>query len=105
MQAFIASSEKASPSLEGSSKEICNDSGPISNKVPTAHTKIACDAGITLGFMADVAKKLLTKSESAFDTEYKEGEHIVFKSVVSFCSQSDAAPRKRNNNRWVSTIE
>lgn len=105
MQAFLVPMDNPSATTDDGSSEAADtghgDGAPnaqssSSSAIPSAHSKIACDAGVTVGFMADVAENLLGKTKD---------QHVVFKAIISFCSQSDAAPRKRSNNRWVTKIE
>lgn len=107
MQAFLVPMDNPAATTTGGSlktadtghgevEESSNAQNSSSSEVPSAHSKIACDAGVTLGFMADVAENLLKKTTD---------KHVVFKAIISFCSQSDAAPGKRSNNRWVTKIE
>lgn len=109
MQAFLVPSEEPPATTTGGSSEAAatshgegegerssNAQSSSPNEVPSAHSKIACDAGVTIGFMADVAESLLEKTTD---------KHVVFKAIISFCSPSDAAPRKRSSNRWVTKIE
>jgi len=69
-----------------------------SNRTSKTHWKISCDAGITLGFMADVAQDILRKNKHG--DSYKS----VFKAIVSFGVQSDAAPRMRSTTRTVTKV-
>lgn len=107
MQAFLITSEEPPATSLGGSSEVAaidhgegegssNSESSNESEVPSAHSNIACDAGVTLGFMADVAENLLKKTTD---------KHVVFKAIISFCSPSDAAPRKRSSNRWVTKIE
>lgn len=78
---------------------------PPSSTVPTAHSKFSCDAGITLGFVADVAENMFRKRRTSDQVEYHEDKVAVFKAIVSFCVQSDSAPRMRSTTRTVTKIE
>lgn len=62
---------------------------------PPACAKLSCDAGITLGFLAETTQSLL-KGES-------DGISVIYKAIVSFCS-SDSALRKRATSRTVTKI-
>jgi hypothetical protein len=73
--------------------------------VPAAHWKISCDAGITLGFLAEVAQTIFDKHSRAGPGQQHEGRVAVFKAIVSYCVQSDAAPRMRSATRTVTEIE
>jgi hypothetical protein len=73
-----------------------------------AHSKLACDAGITLGFMAEAANFLLRDLELlSGGTGSKDGEQqdkevvVVFRAIISFCAQTDGAPRMRSGTRFV----
>lgn len=72
---------------------------------PTAHTKMSCDAGITLGFLAEVAQWIFEKHERLLQVESLGDKVVVFKAIVSYCVQSDAAPRMRSATRTVTEIE
>lgn len=94
---------------------------PSKSTTPSRHSKLACDAGITLGFMADVAHFLLRdwelthggggggggEKESDLDGEQQEEKAVVvvFRAIVSFCSQTDGAPRVRSGTRFVTEVE
>lgn len=73
--------------------------------------KLACDAGITLGFMADVAQRLLRDHRDRSDGESERGQQdegemkVVFRAIVSFCSQTDIAPRRRSGTRFVTGVD
>jgi hypothetical protein len=69
-----------------------------SNRTSKAHLKMFCDAGITLGFVADVAQDMLKKNK------HGDSYESVFKAIVSFGAQSDAAPRMRSTTRTVTKI-
>lgn len=64
-----------------------------------AHHKIYRDSGNSLGQLAHHASKVLGK--------HKHGEktHMVFRAIVSFTAQTDAAPRKRSTTTRVTVIE
>jgi len=77
-----------------------------------AHSKLACDAGITLGFMAEAANFLLRDLELlSGGTESEDGEQqgkkvvVVFRAIVSFCAQTDGAPRMRSGTRFVTKAD
>jgi hypothetical protein len=83
---------------------------------PLARSKLACDAGITLGFMAEAANFLLRDLESPVggsnDAEGgRQGQEqeqevvVVFRAIVSFCARTDGAPRKRGKTRYVTKVE
>jgi hypothetical protein len=73
--------------------------------VPTAHVKFSCDAGITLGFLAEIAEWMFEKHERALPGDDHRNKVVVFKAIVSYCVQSDAAPRMRSSTRTVTEIE
>ena len=72
---------------------------------PMAHAKMSCDAGITLGFLADVTEWMFEKHEKLIQVENLGNKVVVFKAIVSYCVQSDAAPRMRSAMRTVTEIE
>ncbi|KAK5736649.1 hypothetical protein LTR17_007306 [Elasticomyces elasticus] len=62
-----------------------------------ACAKLSCDAGITLGFLAETVEALLASSK------HEAGARVLFKAIVSF-TQSEVAPRKRGVARSVTRI-
>jgi hypothetical protein len=80
-----------------------------------ARSKLACDAGITLGFMAEAANFLLRDLElpasggqGSGDKNGKQREEdvvVVFRAIVSFCAQTDGAPRMRSGTRFVTKVD
>lgn len=80
-----------------------------------ARSKLACDAGITLGFMAEAANFLLRDLEllasGGQGSEDKNGKQrekdvvVVFRAIVSFCAQTDGAPRMRSGTRFVTKVD
>jgi len=66
---------------------------------PTACAKISCDAGITLGFLAETAQSLLASTKYAAEQDAR----VVFKTIISFCSDQPAI-RKRGVARSVTMI-
>ncbi|KAK3647850.1 hypothetical protein LTR56_007824 [Elasticomyces elasticus] len=62
-----------------------------------ACAKLSCDAGITLGFLAETVEALLGSSK------HEAGARVLFKAIVSF-TQSEIAPRKRGVARSVTRI-
>ncbi|KAK5724386.1 hypothetical protein LTR15_004431 [Elasticomyces elasticus] len=62
-----------------------------------ACAKLSCDAGITLGFLAETVEALLASSK------HEAGVKVLFKAIVSF-PQSEIAPRKRGVARSVTRI-
>ncbi|KAI7220661.1 hypothetical protein KC333_g2205 [Hortaea werneckii] len=99
MQAFIYT-DSTSPSSSSSSEEDADDS----TKQPCACAKLSCDAGITLGFLAETAQSLLRsrQAEPASSAAAKD-VRVVFKAIVSF-TKGESAPRKRGASRRISRI-
>lgn len=102
MQAFLMDA-KDSALHHGTSEAEYTDQQSI--VIPVVHSKISCDAGITLGFVADVAEELPEKRKTSDKVEYHQDKVVVFKAIVSYCVQSDAAPRKRSKTKIVTSIE
>lgn len=94
MQAFLVDAHGAS--LEAANPE---------DTVEPAHAKMSCDAGITLGFLTEVAVWMFEKRKRSLQGEDHQNKVAVFKAIVSFCVQSDAAPRMRSATRTVTEIE
>ncbi|EMC99478.1 hypothetical protein BAUCODRAFT_337878 [Baudoinia panamericana UAMH 10762] len=92
MQAFIVSHDDTkSFSAKGKEVERLDDR-------PFPCAKLHCDAGISLGFLAETVQSILT------DSKLKSGEvKVLFKTIVSFCN-TDSAPRKRSGTRGVTMI-
>ncbi|KAK0336801.1 hypothetical protein LTR59_007789 [Friedmanniomyces endolithicus] len=63
-------------------------------KLPAPCAKLSCDAGITLGFLAETAESLLPPGSE---------KSVMFKAIVSF-SKSEPVPRKRGVARSVTKI-
>jgi hypothetical protein len=106
MVAYLANSNDAAlnhgyPATESPEKH--------SRAFPAAHSKISCDAGISLGFLAEVAESLLKtrkNRKAACKVEKREDKRgVVFKAIVSYGVQSDVAPRIRSTTRTVTSIE
>jgi hypothetical protein len=81
-----------------------------------ARSKLACDAGITLDFMAEAANFLLRDlellasgggqgSEDQNGKQREEDVVVVFRAIVSFCAQTDGAPRMRSGTRFVTKVD
>ena len=89
------------------------DASGIKEKKQLAHSKLACDAGITLGFMAEAANFLLRDLElvaggangSEDGKKKQEVVVVVFRAIVSFCAQTDGAPRMRSGTRFVTKVD
>lgn len=96
MQAFIVYSsneleDKSATAVEGESLD--DDL--------RACAKLSCDAGITLGFLAETAQSLLN-SQKAGPSNSKD-VRVVFKTIMSFCS-AETAPKKRSGTKTVTPI-
>ena len=80
-------------------------SGPLyaPSRDPPPIAKLSCDAGITLGFLAQTAQELLG-SQVAGPSSHGE-VFVVFKAIISFCD-ADSSPKKstRRNLRTVTRI-
>ncbi|KAK3069040.1 hypothetical protein LTR53_012935 [Teratosphaeriaceae sp. CCFEE 6253] len=61
--------------------------------------KVSCDAGVTLGFLAETAETLLVESRMQGISALK----VVFKAIVSF-TRAEPAPMKRGTARTVTKI-
>lgn len=96
MQAFITSSSDRDWWDDGSYGDAEYESDDDDR--PVACAKLACDAGITLGFLAETAQSLLA--------EKKKGDadaRVTFKAIVSF-GKTESTPRKRSFARTVTRI-
>lgn len=101
MQAFIVDANATVPSK---AHPVAVNDQKLAPEVPAAHSKLSCDAGLTMGFLAEIANKMLTKrTRGMYDVHY-ENERVVFKAIVSF-GQCDTAPRKRSGTRTITQIE
>jgi hypothetical protein len=96
MQAFIVYFDKGE--IEGNAGE---DSGG-SDDAFRACAKLSCDAGITLGFLAETAQSLLN-SQKAGPSNAKD-VRVVFKTIMSFCGP-EQAPKKRTRTRTVTPLQ
>ena len=65
-----------------------------------ACAKISCDAGITLGFLADTAQTLLAPQPSGPSQTTEKA--VLFKAIVSFCQSESSA--KRRGGRSVRSV-
>ncbi|GAB1738147.1 hypothetical protein NU219Hw_g2678t1 [Hortaea werneckii] len=100
MQAFIYT-DAPSPSASSCSSEEADDSP---TKPPCACAKLSCDAGITLGFLAETAQSLLrSRQAEPASSAAAEDVRIVFNAIVSF-TKGESAPRKRGASRRISRI-
>jgi hypothetical protein len=103
MVAYLVDSNDAALNRGSSATE---SSEQHSSAFPAAHSKISCDAGISLGFVADVTETLLKNRKRAVKAKiYEHKSEVVFKAFVSYGVQSDAAPRIRSTTRNVTSIE
>jgi hypothetical protein len=89
---------------------VGGDDDNDNNTPPLASSKLACDAGITLGFMAEAVNFLLRDLEflgGPGDSLGRQGEEVVvvFRAIVSFCARTDGAPRMRGGTRFVTKVE
>jgi hypothetical protein len=96
---------------DASTSQVKDGSG-IKETKQLAHSKLACDAGITLGFMAEAANFLLRDLELVAggangpeDWKKKQEVVVVFRAIVSFCAQTDGAPRRRSGTRFVTKVD
>lgn len=69
--------------------------------IPCACAKLACDAGVTLGFLAETALSLLADGKTTDDPD--ASRTVIFKAIVSFCAPV-VALRKRSLVRTVTSI-
>jgi hypothetical protein len=97
MQAFIVYFDKGE--IEGNADE---DSGGSSDDELRACAKLSCDAGITLGFLAETAQSLLN-SQKAGPSNAKD-VRVVFKTIMSFCGPEQAT-KKRTRTRTVTPLQ
>lgn len=104
MQAFIVDADTTLPECPASTPaEDDDDDDQIevqNTTVPAVHSKISCDAGITLGFIASVAQTMLAPSLRSKDPAQRKNTKVIFTAIVSYC-QTDTAPRKRSGTRMV----
>ncbi|KAK4579911.1 hypothetical protein LTR86_000112 [Recurvomyces mirabilis] len=95
-QAFTPPVDHQGPGDGGLPDSWEDDEEEETPPVPTA--KMSCDAGITLGFLAETTQSLLVSTAGAEDDTV-----VVFKAIVSFC-RSEGAVRKRSTARQVTRI-
>lgn len=98
MQAFlIGEKEPVSPKPSSSYFRSASEE-------PRLKSKLSCDAGITLGFLADAAEFILRRvSSQASHSGRGKDKYVLFTAIVSFC-QTDIAPRKRSGTRIVTAL-
>jgi hypothetical protein len=82
-----------------------NDDDNDDDTTSLARSKLACDAGITLGFMAEAANFLLRDLKKSEGGSQRQEVVVIFRAIVSFCAQTDGAPRMRGGTRFVTTVE
>lgn len=66
-----------------------------------ACAKLSCDAGITLGFLAETAQSLLRSQETG--PSNVRDARVIFKTIMSFCAP-ERVPRKRTTGRTVTPL-
>lgn len=104
MQAFIVDADTILPDKPASTSSEDDDDQEVQNTtVPAVHSKISCDAGITLGFVASVAQTMLAPSLRSKNPAQRKITKVIFTAIVSYC-QSDTAPRKRSGTRMVTAV-
>lgn len=94
MQAFVLSDPGRTLAYEDDAADDYDED------VPVACAKLACDAGITLGFLAETAQSLLSSNKVVGN----DGARVAFRAIVSFC-KNDSAPRKRSFARSITSIQ
>ena len=86
-------------------KEIADESGATEDLAmatePRPCAKLWCDAGITLGFLAETAQSLLASQKAG--PSNAEDAIVVFKAIMSFCAP-EQSPKKRTNTRSVTRL-
>lgn len=96
MQAFIVYTD--SDTNNQNAFESDDDSQPNG---PPACAKLSCDAGITLGFLAETAQSLINSQPAG---PSNAGDvRVVFKTIMSFCA-AETVPKKRTRTRMVTPI-
>lgn len=81
--------------------EVEESESSARNEPPGASAKLACDAGITLGFLAETTLSLLDEGEKSSNLD--ESRSVVYKAIVSFCAPT-VALRKRSLVRTVTVL-
>ena len=96
MQAFIVFTDD-----EQEKENFCDpdDESPPSELLPCA--KLSCDAGITLGFLAETAQSLLNSQPAGPSTA--TDARVAFKGIMSFCP-AETTPKRRTRTRIVTPI-
>lgn len=97
VQAFIVYFDKDTD--EQNVTEVSDESP---NDGLRACAKLSCDAGITLGFLAETAQSLLN-AQKAGPSNAKDAR-VVFKTIMSFCDP-EQAPKKRTRTRTVTPLQ
>ena len=95
MQAFI---EHTKPKDDGNGNTTDGESVTTSR----ACAKIHCEAGITLGFLADEAQKWIDSKDAGSPSDLGE-KKIVFKAIMSFCV-AEQRHKHRSYNRIVTRL-
>ena len=96
MQAFIVFTDDEQ---EKENSFDPDSESPPAELLPCA--KLSCDAGITLGFLAETAQSLLNSQPAGPSTA--KDVRVVFKGIMSFCA-AETAPKKRTRTRIVTPI-
>jgi hypothetical protein len=96
MQAFIVFTDE-----EQEKENSCDpdDESSPSELLPCA--KLSCDAGITLGFLAETAQSLLNSQPAGSSTA--TDARVAFKGIMSFCA-AGTTPKRRTRTRIVTPI-
>jgi hypothetical protein len=118
VQASVVVADGAAPREDNDDND---DNDDDDDTTTLARSKLACDAGITLGFLAEAANLLLRDSKrlpsggggggdssGKLDGGNGKGKQelvVVFRAIVSFCAQTDGAPRVRGGTRFVTSVE
>lgn len=98
MQAFIVYSDTSNnDTKEDEAVDEAIENGP------RACAKLNCDAGITLGFLAETAQSLLMVERRGAGPSRERDAKVMFKGIVSFCPPDDA-PKKRSKGRTVTRL-
>lgn len=89
MQAFIISPRTQNPSHLTDDDTGSEDSPDIE---PIACAKLSCDAGITMGFLAETAQSLLSSAQNIHGSGEEDDRFVLFKAIMSF---SEVSTRER----------
>ena len=96
VQAFIVYSPNPKDEQRPPKRETKSLNGHIG-----ACAKLSCDAGITLGFLAETAQSLL-RSQEAGPSNLRDAR-VMFRTIMSFCAP-EQVPRKRTTGRTVTPL-